>query len=296
MFEDFQSTFPWYIFFALVSFFFGASFGSFLNVCIYRIPRELSVVKPRSFCPHCNKQIAWFHNIPILSFFLLRAKCAYCSAPISPRYVLVETLTAFLFLLIWMKFDLHWGHRPFGLSPITDWRIVPVYWLAVFGLILGTFVDFEFMIIPDRVTLGGIVAGLVISPFIPQLHGPTVTTWTASLFQSALGAGIGWSMLWTVSLIGKMIFRKDAMGFGDVKLIGAIGAFLGWKAVLFTVMLSSLFGSIVGITLVATGRKEMQSRIPYGPYLALAAIVWILWGPEIWSAYINFVTPARATF
>lgn len=283
--------FPWQMFFTAVSFVFGACIGSFLNVCVYRIPREMSVVTPRSHCPHCQKLIPWYLNVPILSFFFLRGKCAFCGGPISPRYALIETLTAFLFLLAWLKFSMMPGHRPFALADVTDWKLVPIYWLFISGLILGTFVDFEFMIIPDRVTLGGIIAGLALSALVPSLHGSD--RWTDSLLQSALGAGVGWAMLWTVSVIGRIIFRKDAMGFGDVKLIGAIGAFLGWKAVLFTIMVSSLFGSIVGITLVAMKKKEMQSRIPYGPYLALAALVWLYWGPTIWDAYVNFIMPHR---
>ena len=278
-----------YFFFAVLALAWGACVGSFLNVCIHRIPRELSVVAPRSHCPNCGKMIAWYHNIPLVSYLVLRARCRYCGARIIPRYFIVELLVACLFLLVWLKFDLADGSRALGLVPITDWKLVLVYWLMLSGLVLGTFVDFEHLIIPDRVTLGGIVAGVVLSALVPGLHG--AASIRAALLASALGAAVGWGSLWAVSVLGRMIFRKEAMGFGDVKLLGAIGAFLGWRAVLFTIVASSLFGSIVGVTLVLIGRKAMQSRIPYGPYLALAALIWVLWGPALVDLYIRLIVP-----
>jgi len=281
--------FPWYEFFAVLSFGFGACIGSFLNVCIYRIPREISVVKPRSFCPHCNKQIPWYHNIPILTYMMLRGKSRCCGKDISFRYFLVETLTALLFLFVWLKFGLEPGSRMFALAPITDCRLIFIYWLAVSGLILGTFVDFEFMIIPDRVTLGGICTGVLLSILVPALHDENRIF--MSLLYSLAGTAIGVGILWALAILGKILFRKEAMGFGDVKLLGAIGAFLGSRAIVFTILISSLVGSIVGIIMVISNRKSMQSRIPYGPYLALAALIWILWGNTIWDVYINFLCP-----
>lgn len=273
----------------MLSFTLGACVGSYLNVCIYRIPRELSTVTPRSFCPNCNKQIPWYYNIPLVSYLMLRAKSKCCGREISFRYFLVELLTAMLFLFIWLKFDNLSGPRAFALAPVTDWRLIPVFWLVAGGLILGTFVDFEHLIIPDRVTLGGIVAGLVLSFALPSLHAEEKRM--MAIFYSLLGTIVGGGILWGLAIVGKIIFRKDAMGFGDVKLLGAIGAFLGTKAVLFTIFLSSLVGSIVGIIFVVSNRKTMGSRIPYGPYLALAAIIWILWGDSIWNSYINFLIP-----
>ena len=278
----------WYTCMTIMVFALGACIGSFLNVCIYRIPREESIVHPRSHCPACNTLIPWYWNIPLLSWILLRGKCRFCKAPITPRYLIVETITAVLFVLIWLKLD--WiGNPLLGLTPMHNAGLIPVYWLVMSGLILGTFVDFEHLIIPDRVTLGGILAGLVLSPLVPALHG--VTGPLESFLKALLGAAAGWGLLWGISWFGRLLFRKEAMGFGDVKLIGAIGAFLGWRAVLFTVAVSSLIGSIVGLVLVFTGRKAMQSRIPYGPYLALAAILWILWGTQWWDAYIRFMMP-----
>jgi len=276
----------WYPFLAALSFVWGACIGSFLNVCIYRIPRELSIVRPRSHCPSCNIPIPWYLNLPLISYPLLRGRCRFCKAPITPRYLVVEALTAVLFLLVWLKFEYPFG--PFlGLVPIGDLMQVLAYWLVIGGLVLGTFVDFEHLIIPDRVTIGGIVAGLVLSPLIPSLHNTASPV--NALILSVIGAATGWALLWTIGFIGSLVFRKEAMGFGDVKLIGAIGAFLGWRAVLFTVGVSSFFGAIVGVTLVLLRRRAMQSRIPYGPYIALAAILWILWGPHWWQAYFDML-------
>jgi leader peptidase (prepilin peptidase) / N-methyltransferase len=263
----------WALYLTLLAFFFGACIGSFLNVCIYRIPREESVVHPGSHCPNCNKPIAWYDNVPLVSYLALRAKCRQCGVGITPRYFLVELLTAVLFLVVWNRF---------GIDART-----PVYWLVISGLILGTFVDFEHMIIPDRVSLGGIVAGLICSPLVPSLHGKD--NMLDSLIASAIGAAAGSGSLLLVAQFGKMIFKKDAMGLGDVKLLGGIGAFLGWQGVIFTIMISSLLGSIVGVYLIVSGRKEWQSRIPYGPYIAAAAVIWILGGNTWWSWYVGWL-------
>ncbi len=283
----------WYTAFTLLWAVFGACIGSFLNVCIYRIPRDIGLGNPsRSFCPACKHQIPWYLNIPLLSWFMLRGKCRFCGAAITARYVLVELLVAVLFALVWLKFDFRAGPRLLGLAPVTDWQLVAAYWLVIGGLVVATFVDFEHLIIPDRVSLGGIAAGLLFSAAAPALHGES--TRSGGLFEAALGVLAGSGVLWGAAILGKLAFKKDAMGFGDVKLLGAIGAFLGLKAIFFTILVSSLLGSVVGITLVLTGRKEMQSRIPYGPYLALAAVLWILWGPVLWEGYLNLFRPSLA--
>jgi leader peptidase (prepilin peptidase)/N-methyltransferase len=203
----------------------------------------------------------------------------------------VELLVALLFLLAWLKFDITPGTRPLGLDAITDFKLIPVYWLVIMGLVLGTFVDFEHMIIPDRVTLGGIICGLIASALVPSLHGQTHAL--PSLLQSAIGAAFGWGLLWGVAIIGELIFKKEAMGFGDGKLMGAIGAFFGWQAVLFTIIISSFAGSIVGIAFIISGKKELQSKIPYGPYISLAALLWIYWGETWWNLYVSFITGVR---
>jgi len=283
------TAFPWHSYFGVLSFVWGTCIGSFLNVCIHRIPRDLSVVKPRSFCPHCGEQVAWYHNIPLISFVALRGQCCYCRGKISPRYFMVELLTAVLFLLVWLKFGTPTAPRALHLVPFTDWKLIPVYWLIVSGLVLGTFVDLEHLIIPDRVTLGGMAAGILFSLAVPSLHGATSALW--GLAWSVLGLAAGWGSLWFIAFFGRMIFRKDAMGFGDVKLMGAIGAFFGWKAVFVTIFLSSLAGSVAGLALVLFGKKNMQSKIPYGPYLALAAVVWMFWGMSILNTYVSFFAP-----
>ncbi|MFC1452730.1 prepilin peptidase [Verrucomicrobiota bacterium] len=280
---------PWYAFYSTLAFLFGACMGSFLNVCIYRIPQDMSVVVPRSHCPLCGKMIAWYHNIPIASFLALGARCHYCRGKISSRYFLVETLVASLFLLVWLKLDPLGYGPPLGLAAAGHWALVPVYWLVMAGLVLGTFVDFDHMIIPDRVTIGGIVAGLALSALVPALHSATGPL--QSLARAGIGLAAGWGTLWLIGVVGRMMFRKDAMGFGDVKLMGAIGAFCGWRAVLFVIIFSSLFGSLVGVALVLLRKKDMQSRIPYGPWIALAAVTWILWGPRIWAMYIHLLVP-----
>jgi len=262
------------IYITVLVFLFGACWGSFLNVCIYRIPEELSVVQPSSRCPHCLTPIAWYDNIPILGWLKLRGKCRSCKAPISPRYMLVELLTAILFLLVWMTYGLQ-------LKTI-------IYCFVIFGLLLATFIDLDYMIIPDRVSIGGMCMGPVFSMLVPALHGEP--SWLLGLKSSLIGLAAGFGSLWLVSKIGAAIFKKDAMGFGDVKLLGAIGAFMGWQAVLFVIMGSSLLGSIVGLGLIATGRTEASGRIPYGPYIALAAVIWLLGGYELWDWYVGLIT------
>ncbi|MEI6148061.1 MAG: prepilin peptidase [bacterium] len=280
----------WQLYFGCLVFCLGACMGSFLNVCIYRIPREESVITPGSHCPNCNHPIAWYDNIPLWGYLRLGARCRDCKVRISPRYLIVEMLIAVLFVLVWLKMGPAGNsERLLALSPVSNIWLIPIYWLAVFGLALGTFVDLEHMIIPDRVTLGGIALGIVLSMLVPALHFET--TFFGGLGAAFIGALTGSGLLWGVALLGKALFKKDAMGMGDVKLLGAIGAFLGWVSVLFTVMVSSFFGALVGVTLVAMKKKDMQSRIPYGPYLALAALIWMLWGPSMWHAYLDWLIP-----
>jgi leader peptidase (prepilin peptidase)/N-methyltransferase len=221
---DLLTYWPFHAFVSLCVFVWGTCIGSFLNVCIHRIPLELSVIKPRSACPGCGFAIPWYLNIPIFSYLSLRGRCHSCKMRISPRYVLVEALTGLLFLLTWLKFS-PFGATVLGLTPAENVWLIPIYWLVVAGLILGTFVDFEHLIIPDRVTLGGIAAGLLLSVAVPAMHNETHPM--RGLMQSAFGAGLGWCLLWGVAELGELLFKKEAMGFGDVKLLGAVGAFFG---------------------------------------------------------------------
>lgn len=250
---------------------FGACWGSFLNVCIYRIPMELSVSIPGSHCFSCKKPVAWHDNIPVLSWFILRGKCRNCGAAFSIRYALIEALTASLFLAVWLAYGPAW--------------ITPVYWLMCFGLLLGSGVDFDNMWIPDRVTKGGMILGIPLSMLLPELHGQAL--WYEGLQASALGAAAGFGSLWAVGRVGTWLFKKEAMGFGDVKLMGALGAFLGAPAVLYIVFIAALLGSVVGVGLMALGQKELGGRIPFGPYLSAAAISWLFGGARLLDWYLD---------
>ena len=288
---------------------FGASIGSF---CIYRIPRDESIVTPRSHCPSCGKLIPWYFNIPVLSWLMLGGKCHYCKCRISPRYLILEVFTAILFTVVWIQViaglsmpeDLSHAwltngnallpppSARFGLTPLLHPALLPAYWLVIWGLILGTFVDLEHYILPDRVTIGGMIAGVIISALIPELHF-TASRVTA-LTRSATGLAFGFGLLWLVSWLGELAFKKEAMGFGDVKLMGAIGAFFGWKAVLFVLLAASLFGSVVGVGLIVLGKRQLQGRIPFGPFLALGTLLWMFWGRMLLSAYMRFLLPPMA--
>ncbi|MBT8045682.1 MAG: prepilin peptidase [Pontiella sp.] len=262
----------WY--FTAIVFLFGACWGSFLNVCIYRIPAELSVIKPRSRCPKCMTDLAWKDNIPIFGWLLLRGKCRYCQIPIPARYPSIELLTAILFTLVWLRF-------PYDL-------LLAPYWLLVFGLVLGSMVDIDEMWLPDRCTIGGMIIGPLLSFLIPSMHG--AESHLDGLAQSLIGLAVGFGSLWSVALIGKLMLKKDAMGFGDVKLMGALGAFLGWQSIIFIVFVSSLIGTIVAVAFIAAGKREWQSKIPFGPYIALAAILWVLGGSALWAAYVEWMS------
>ena len=250
----------------------GLCIGSFLNVCIWRIPRDESIVWPGSHCPACNHVIAAWDNIPLLSWLILNGKCRHCKAPISPRYFLVELLTGALFTVLWL---------------VHGWTLqTPVYFLFAGALILGTFVDFDHLILPDRVTLGGMAAGLLLSVAFPALQGQTERL--PALLHSLIGLALGYGLLWLVATLGRLVLKREAMGMGDVKLLGAIGACLGWPAVLFTIFVSSLSGTVLGLALIAAGKKELQSKIPYGPHIALAAVLWMLCGPACIDLYLSW--------
>jgi leader peptidase (prepilin peptidase)/N-methyltransferase len=263
-----------------VIFLFGITIGSFANVCIWRIPQDKSVVLPPSACPKCGTKIRWYDNIPLVSYMLLWGRCRVCKEKISLRYPFVELLTGIVFLLIYLKY---------GASLITI-----AYLLFATGLIISSFIDIDYMIIPDRFSIGGMIAGLLISTLLPALHNSDLTKITIDncyigFKLSLIGLIIGTLLLFFVAKIGSAFFKKEAMGLGDVKLLGAIGAFTGWQGVIFTVMFSSVIGALCGISFVLFGNKKMGSRIPFGPYLALSAILWILAGKELWNWYFKWL-------
>lgn len=253
---------------SIVIFIFGLIVGSFLNVCIYRMPRERSVVKPRSFCPHCKKTIVWYDNIPLLSYVLLGGRCRSCRKKISLQYCIVELLTGLFFL---------WFYHEAGLSWLFFIHIV-----FVCALIVATFVDFNFRIIPDEISIGGIVVGLLFSFVFPMLHH--VDNHFMGFVKSLLGVIVGGGVIWLTGIVGDFIFKKETMGGGDVKLLAMIGAFLGWQMALLTFFVAPLFGSVIGIIIKL---KTKSSLIAYGPYLSLASIVVLFWGNEIlnWVLY-----------
>jgi leader peptidase (prepilin peptidase)/N-methyltransferase len=359
----------YHFFFAAFAFVLGAVVGSFLNVCIYRMPLDLSVNEPRrSFCPACKKQLKWYQNIPLLSWLFLRGRCANCASPIAFRYFVVEFVTALLFLAVWLQ------------SP---WPIALAYWVFVSLLIVGIFIDLEHFIIPDEVTIGGTIAGILASFLVPALMAAE-GRWTA-LLTSALSAALGYAILWIVLEGGKKVFGKkkirldaptpftwtrkgddadfvvgeeqglwsdyfsrendllilrcdeavvdtrnvgktdlrfhynrvkidgeeisldtlgqisgivrelqiprEAMGRGDLKFLAAIGAFLGWRAVLFSVFAGSLLGSLVGLATLLIGQRVWSAKLPFGPYLAFGGLLWIFFGESLLSWYMGLLNP-----
>jgi len=243
----------------------GLMVGSFLNVCIWRMPREESIVRPRSHCPSCNRLIAWYDNLPLISYVLLGARCRHCRARISWRYPVVEALTAAAFVGV-----VAW----FGLSLVSV-----VYIAFVCGLIVASFVDLDHQIIPDEISVGGLVVGLVLSGVIPALHG-TDSVWT-SLLRSFIGALVGGGLLYGTGIIGDLIFRKESMGGGDIKLLAMAGSILGWKLALVTFFISPMLALIPGLAVLLFKRSHV---IPYGPFLSLGLIVSMFVGHELLRA------------
>jgi leader peptidase (prepilin peptidase)/N-methyltransferase len=346
-----------------VAFLFGAAIGSFLNVCVHRMPRGQSIVSPPSHCPQCDQPIGWRDNIPLLSYIALRGRCRHCRASIAPRYFLVELLTATLFLLVVLRFGWQW--------------IVPIYWLLLAGLTAATFIDFEHYIIPNELTYGGVVLGFCLSILVPALQH--ASSRTAAALQSFWGLLCGGLALFLVAELGKLAFGRlkmplatgtvikiadnelnvgeeqmswveifsrgsdrirfqaavlkfqdkvfenaavrvsetaievngtsfdlaqvgpieattnlviiprEAMGLGDAKLLAGIGAFLGLRAVAFVVFASSMAGGVVSLVLVLARRKDWRSRIPYGPYMALGAVIWIFYGRDLVDWYMGLI-------
>lgn len=244
-------------------FFLGACIGSFLNVCIYRIPAGLSIVSPPSRCPQCEIKIRWWQNIPIVSWLLLRGKCSNCKEKISVRYLLVETLTGLLFLKIFTMFELH---------PATL-----VFWAFAAALVTLTFIDLDHQIIPDIISLPGIILGFVTVSLTPL-------TWSNSILGILLGGG----SLWSIAIIYELLTKNEGMGGGDIKLLAMIGAFLGWKAILPVIFISSCLGTLIGVPLMLRQGASGKLAIPFGPFLSAAALIWFFWGGVLLRWYLGF--------
>lgn len=288
--EMVREDFP--LFFAAMTFVFGAITGSFLNVCIYRIPAERSVVFPGSTCA-CGQPIPWYHNIPILTWFILRGKAHCCGAEFSVRYPAIEMLTGLLFWYCWDQHDI---------------VVAAIGMLYISFLICSTFIDLDHMIIPDRFSIGGMVIGVIVSIACPQLHGidaPPVVANIQSGVTAMIGALIGAGLVYWISVLGEIVFRKPAMGEGDVKFVGFIGAFCGWQGAVFAMFGGAFIGSIVLLPILLAGRilgrgrssdeepedaaqasgddedeegEEMQFglQVPFGPMLAVAGLIYFL--------------------
>lgn len=287
--------FPW--FFPAVVFVFGAAIGSFLNVCILRIPEGRSIVRPGSTCA-CGQPIAWYDNIPILSWLVLRGRARCCGQRFSVRYPAIELLTAALFLLCW-------------------WRLPPAGGLAgmllVAILICATFIDLDHMEIPNRFTIGAAVVGVVLSGVFPAIQGEAVASYPVASIRavvtSVTGLLVGSGVILWIGLLGEIVLRKEAMGFGDVKFLGAIGAFLGWRGALFSIFGGAIVGTLAfAVVLLVHGltrrKKDGGSaeaplafgrETPFGPMLAAGAVLYLLWLRPLVDGYFDSVAPLFAS-
>lgn len=247
--------------FYIFLFIIGCCIGSFLNVCIYRIPEHISIVTPRSFCPNCKRQIKTKDNIPILSYILLRGRCRYCKEYISVQYPIVEGITGMMLVILFYQFGMS---KYFG-----------IYSLLFVALVVVFAVDIKTMIIPDRITIPGVIVGIIFS--LVLRHIPVKD----SLFGILGGAGF----FIVVAVLGRLIYKKDVMGFGDVKLAGMLGSFLGWRSLIVTIFLSLLLGSIFGILFCLITKRSLKTIIPFGPFLSVSAMLTIFFRERFLGLY-----------
>ena len=273
-----------YIVFEFFAFALGACIASFLNVVIWRVPRGESVSAPPSHCPKCGSSIPWWCNIPIVSWTLLRGRCRSCKEGISFRYPLVEFIGGVLFLAAFWRYG----------------YFAPLAWVWIALMIVGSFIDFDHQLLPDFVTVGGMVYGVGVSAafwavktFTPyHFHNIAAHNFELPLLHSIIGLVFGFGLLWLVRFLGTLAFKREAMGLGDVFLMGAIGAIFGPVAVVATLILSSLFGSIVGVAMIALNKTRLgkYAAIPFGPYICLGCLAWMFYGPEMVDLYIDLLT------
>lgn len=250
----------------IITFILGSVIGSFLNVCIYRVPRRLSIVTPSSRCPSCNTPIRPLDNIPIISFLFLGGRCRVCKARISLRYPLVEFLNASLYVLVLWRYGIEWNTL--------------VYCILCSALIVITFIDLDFQIIPDRITLPGIPIGLLAGSLL--LPDPFMRYTALGLKSSIIGFFAGGGLFYVIAVLS-----RGGMGGGDIKLMAMLGSFMGWKSVLLTTFLGSFAGAFLGLFLMLFRGKGRKTKIPFGPFLALGAIVTLFCGQEILYWYLN---------
>ncbi len=258
-----------YLILALFALITGMLVGSFLNVCICRMPKGESVVFPPSHCPKCDYRIRWYDNIPLVSYLVLRGRCRGCGTHISIQYPVVELLNGLLTLALFLRF----GPTPLFLA----------LFLFCSALVVITFIDLEHQIIPDEISLPGIVIGFACSFILPG-H-----SWLDSLLGILLGGG----SLLLVAYGYQWLTGKEGMGGGDIKLLAMMGAFLGWKSILFVVFVSSLIGSVVGVTIMLVQKKDSKLAIPFGPYLAFGAVLYLFYGEQIIHWYLTMGSFSR---
>ena len=253
--------------FLFVFFVFGAVVGSFLNVCIYRIPEGGSVVTPPSACPNCSHEIRWYENIPLVSFVFLRGRCSSCCARIPLRYPMVEALSGVVFALVFDTFGFSWS----------------TFCFLVFSalLLVVTFIDLDHQVVPDVISLPGIAVGFTFSFLVPWVG------WLDSFLGILLGGGI----LLIIACCYELLAKSEGMGGGDIKLLAMIGAFLGWKAIFPVIFFSSLAGTVAGVPLMLLSPRRGKVAIPFGPFLSLGALVYLFWGPKILRWYFSLYSP-----
>lgn len=255
----------------------GLLVGSFLNVVILRVPERRSIAFPGSACTSCGTPIRWYDNLPVLSWLLLRGRCRSCKAGISVRYAVVEAVTGALFVAVVWRFGIAWH--------------TPVYLAFAATMVALTFIDVDHRIIPNVISLPGMLVGVVLSFLIPRPEGAFLpVSWQSSLLGVLLGGGF----LWATAEIYFRLRGREGMGMGDVKMLGMIGAFLGAMALPFVVVVSALTGTAVGIAVMVASRAGLKTAIPFGPFLALGALLYLFIGPEVMDAYLRASLPSPA--
>ncbi len=239
----------------IFAFLFGTAIGSFLNVVMYRLPQGISIVKPNSFCPACKKPIVWYENIPLVSYILLKGKCSNCRKPISIRYFLVELITGLIFLYLFVQNQLSLSFLFYA------------YFFSVLIAISG--IDFEHQVIPDILSMPGILIGLIFH--LTQ----------GSFLPSLIGAAFGGGLILLIRTLGGWVYKKEVMGLGDVYLTAMIGAFVGFPIIIPAIFIGALIGAVLGIVYVISTRQSRESPIPFGPFLSLGGMFVIIFKPQV---------------